>query len=195
MTNSMWWYLTRAAALTAWAFLTLTMVWGTLISTRWIQRARARRWLGDLHPFLGSIGLAALALHIVSVIMDSQSHLGWTQAIVPFTASWNRLGVALGVLALWILAAVEVTSLLRRRMAKRTWRGVHLTSYVAAWLMAIHAVTTGTDLKLPVVAWGSLVIVAVTTVLTVRRVVRRPATTPLPESLASESLVSGGLAR
>lgn len=170
MTNSMWWYLTRAAALTSWAFLTLTMVWGTLVATRWVQRARARRWLLDLHPYLGSIGLAALGLHIVSVIMDTQSHLHWVNVVMPFTASWNRLGVALGVLALWILAAVEVTSLLRRRMQKRTWRGVHLTSYVAAWLMAIHAVTTGTDLKVPVVAWGSLGIVAVTTILTLRRV-------------------------
>jgi len=26
MTNTMWWYLTRASALTAWAFFTLTMV-------------------------------------------------------------------------------------------------------------------------------------------------------------------------
>jgi DMSO/TMAO reductase YedYZ heme-binding membrane subunit len=172
MTNSMWWYLTRASALTAWAFLTLTLVWGTLVSTRLVQRARARRWLLDLHPYLGTIGLAALVLHIVSAVADTQSHLNWIDTVVPFTSGWGRTGIALGVVALWILLSVEVTSLVRRRLARRTWRGIHLTSYVAAWAMAVHAVMTGTDIRYPVVAWGSLILVAVTTAVTLRRALR-----------------------
>jgi len=187
MTNTMWWYLTRASALTAWAFFTLTMVWGTVVSTRLVQRARARRWLLDLHPYLGGIGLAALVLHIVSLVMDSQAHVGWINVLVPFSSNWNRLGVALGVLALWILLAVEATSMAKRWLPRRLWHGVHLFSYAAAWAMAVHAVTTGTDLKEPVVAWGSLVLVAVTTAVTLRKVLRRdplagrvPASSPSP---------------
>jgi len=191
MTNTMWWYLTRASALTAWVFFTLTMVWGTLVSTRLVQRARARRWLLDLHPYLGGIGLAALVLHIVSLVMDSQSHIDWINVFVPFSSHWNRLGVALGVLGLWILLAVEATSMAKRWLPRGLWRGVHLFSYAAAWAMAIHAVTTGTDLKQPVVAWGSLVLVAVTTAVTLRKVLRRepvagPVPAPVPSSRAAQ---------
>ena len=171
MTNSMWWYLTRASALTAWLFFTLTMVWGTLVSTRMVQRAKARRWLLDLHPYLGSIGLAALVLHLVSLLMDAKAHIALHNLVVPFSTSSSRLGVALGVLGLWILLAVEATSLARRWLNRKVWHGVHLFSYVAAWAMAIHAVTTGTDLKEPAVAWGSLALVAVTTLVTLRKVV------------------------
>ena len=171
MTNSMWWYLTRASALTAWLFFTLTMVWGTLVSTRLVQRARARRWLLDLHPYLGGIGLAALVLHLVSLLMDTKAHIDLHNLVVPFSTSYSRLGVALGVLGLWILLAVEATSMAKRWLPRKVWHGVHLFSYVAAWMMAVHAVTTGTDLKEPVVAWGSLALVAVTTLVTLRKVV------------------------
>ncbi|HEY5154618.1 MAG TPA: hypothetical protein VIJ47_07790 [Acidimicrobiales bacterium] len=170
MTNTMWWYLTRASALTAWAFFTLTMVWGTIVSTRLVQRARARRWLLDLHPYLGGIGLAALVLHIVSLLMDSKAHIALVNVVVPFSTSTNRFGVALGVLGIWILLAVEATSVAKRWLPKKVWHGVHLFSYVAAWAMAVHAVTTGTDMKQPVVAWGSLVLVALTTLVTLRKV-------------------------
>ena len=69
----------------------------------------------------------------------------------------------------------------KRWLPRKVWHGVHLFSYVAAWMMAVHAVTTGTDLKEPVVAWGSLALVAVTTLVTLRKVVgigaeRSPAT-------------------
>ena len=171
MTNSMWWYLTRASALTAWFFFTLTMVWGTLVSTRVVQRARARRWLLDLHPYLGGIGLAALVLHLVSLLMDAQAHIELHNLVVPFSTGYSRLGVALGVLGLWILLAVEATSMVKRWLPRQVWHGIHLFSYVAAWMMAIHAVTTGTDLKEPAVAWGSLALVAVTTLVTLRKVV------------------------
>ena len=136
MTNSMWWYLTRASALTAWFFFTLTMVWGTLVSTRVVQRARARRWLLDLHPYLGGIGLAALVLHLVSLLMDAKAHIELHNLVVPFSTGYSRLGVALGVLGLWILLAVEATSMVKRWLPRRVWHGVHLFSYVAAWMMA-----------------------------------------------------------
>ena len=202
MTNTMWWYLTRASALTSWAFLTLTMVWGTVVSTRLVQRARARRWLLDLHPYLGGIGLGALVLHIVSLLMDRKAHIELINIVVPFSASYSRLGIALGVLGLWILLAVEATSMAKRWLPRKIWHGVHLFSYVAAWAMAVHAVTTGTDLREPVVAWGSLVLVAVTTLLTLRKVVsisaeRGPGATPVPPSTTARPggrpLIGAGL--
>ncbi|MEZ5143831.1 MAG: hypothetical protein R2726_15130 [Acidimicrobiales bacterium] len=192
MSNEMWWYLMRAAGLTAWVALTATLVLGAVVSGHMTERRGARRWILDLHPYLAGVGLAALGLHIVAAVADSYVDIGWLDVLVPGTAGWNPVAIALGVLGIWVLAAVEITSLARRHLSRRTWHGIHLLSYAAAWLMALHAAVAGTDLRNPVVAAGGLLLVGAATVVGMRRAwggreprtgaVRpnRPATRPAP---------------
>lgn len=172
MSNELWWAIMRASGLTSWFFLTLTLVWGAIVSGRLVGRNGARRWLLDLHPYLGSIGLATLVLHIVGAVADTYVKIDAVDAFVPFTSGWNAWGVGLGVLAMWLLVTVEVTSLLRRRLARRTWHGIHLASYGMAWLVTLHAAFTGTDLKNPAVAWAAFGLVVAASVVGVRRALR-----------------------
>lgn len=174
MSNTTWWYLTRSAGLVSWVLLTLTLLAGALVSGRMTERRGARRWLLDLHPFLAGLGLAAGVLHVVAAIADTTVGLRWIDTVVPFTSLWNPVGITFGVLAVWSLAAVEVTSLARRHLSRRTWRGIHLFSYVAAWTLTLHAALAGTDLRNPLVAGLALGIVTVTTVVTVRRSLVEP---------------------
>jgi DMSO/TMAO reductase YedYZ heme-binding membrane subunit len=46
---------------------------------------------------------------------------------------------------MWLLVAVQATSLAMRRLPRRFWRIVHLSSYVAFWLTSLHAAFAGTD--------------------------------------------------
>jgi DMSO/TMAO reductase YedYZ heme-binding membrane subunit len=46
---------------------------------------------------------------------------------------------------MYVLAAVEVTSLARARLTPKTWRAVHLFSYVLLALVTVHLLTAGTD--------------------------------------------------
>jgi hypothetical protein len=56
-----------------------------------------------------------------------------------------------------VLAALTVTSLLRKRIGYRTWRAIHWTSY-ACWPIALlHGLGTGTDTR---VRWSLLLSVA-----------------------------------
>ena len=65
--------------------------------------------------------------------------------VVPFTATYRPLWVGLGTLALDLVAAVVVTSLLRHRLGARAWRLVHWSAY-AAWPAALlHGLRAGTD--------------------------------------------------
>jgi DMSO/TMAO reductase YedYZ heme-binding membrane subunit len=68
---------------------------------------------------------------------------------VPFASSWKPGAVAWGVLALWCLLAVEVTSLAGRRVPKAWWRRIHLTSYLVLLASTLHLVTAGTDARHP----------------------------------------------
>ncbi|MGE3328419.1 MAG: hypothetical protein AB7N61_23750 [Acidimicrobiia bacterium] len=163
MSHETIWYITRSSAMTAWFFLTLTVVWGSFISGRFVRRKGAQRYLNDLHPYLGALGLTALVIHLVTAVTNSYVGLNWVSAIVPFAASWRPGGITAGVAALWLLVAVEGTSLARRRMKRQTWHRIHLGAYAMAWITALHAVMVGTDLQNPVVAWGALALVAAST--------------------------------
>ena len=60
-------------------------------------------------------------------------------------SSWRPGAVALGVVAVWALVAVEITSLMMKRLPRRFWRAVHLTSYATFWLASVHGALAGTD--------------------------------------------------
>jgi ferredoxin-NADP reductase len=68
---------------------------------------------------------------------------------VPFAASWRPAAVALGVVAVYLLAAVILTSALARHLPRRWWRRIHLASHPLFWLATLHALMAGTDAATP----------------------------------------------
>ena len=61
----------------------------------------------------------------------------------------------------WLLVVIEVTSLLMKRIPKRLWRGVHLSSYLVALLSTAHLFTAGTDATSRLVVGAAIAVVAV----------------------------------
>jgi len=75
---------------------------------------------------------------------------------VPFTSSWHPGAVAWGIVGMYLLAAVEITSLLKKRLAHRIWKRVHALSLPLFVTATVHLLTAGTDAVNPI----SLVAVA-----------------------------------
>jgi predicted ferric reductase len=142
-----WWYVARSSGILAWSLLTLSMTWGLLLRTKLLSGRPTPRWLLDLHRFLGGLSVVFIALHLVGLVADSYVHFGVADLLVPLASSWRPLAVALGVTALYLLVAVEVTSLLMRRLPRRWWRAIHLSSFAAFALSTVHAVAAGTDAR------------------------------------------------
>ena len=138
------WYAARAAGLTAWALLTASVVWGLLLSVRFGRRP-SPRWLLDLHRFLGGLAVVFTGVHLVGLVADTAVPFDVVDLLVPGASAWRPAPVALGVVALWLLLAVELTSLLMRRLSRRTWHGIHLASYGLFWIATLHGVTAGSD--------------------------------------------------
>jgi predicted ferric reductase len=145
VSHLLWWYLARASGIVAWALLVASLVWGVLLATRVLRPHDRPAWLLDLHRYLAGLALAMVGLHIASLIADSFVHFGAAEVLVPLASSWRPLPVALGVLSLYVLVAIEVTSLAMRRLSRRVWRSVHLTSYGLVWLVSLHAGFAGSD--------------------------------------------------
>ena len=64
---------------------------------------------------------------------------------MPFVSAYRPVWLGLGTVALDLLLAIVVTSLLRARIGHRAWRAVHWLAY-ALWPTAVlHGFGTGSD--------------------------------------------------
>jgi DMSO/TMAO reductase YedYZ heme-binding membrane subunit len=156
MAPEVWWHLARATGLVAWALAVGSLLVGLALATRAMGPAPKGPWLLDLHRWLGGLAVVFTIGHVASLMADSFVQLDLVDVLVPMASPWRPGAVAWGVVALWTMAAIEVTSLLMRRIPKRAWRAVHLSSYALAVTATLHGVTAGTDVGHPAVAWAVL---------------------------------------
>lgn len=142
------WLAIRASGITAWGLLTAVVVWGILLRTRVLGRLAPEIRLLDLHRWLGAIALGFLAVHMALLLVDPYISFTVGQILIPGTAPWQTLAVALGSVAFWLMIPVSFLGRLRARMGQagnRWFKRVHLLAY-AAWPVATaHYVLAGTD--------------------------------------------------
>ena len=141
------WYVARASGIVAWALILLTIVWGLLLATKVLGRKPGPAWLLSLHRYLGALAVAFVGVHVGAIMLDSYTNFGVTDVLVPFTGTWHPLAVAWGIVGMYLLAAIEITSLLRHKLSKRAWHAVHLLSYFLFATTTMHMLTAGTDAK------------------------------------------------
>lgn len=164
----LWWYISRASAIIAWALMTASVVWGILLSTRVMRRVDNPAWLQDLHRFLGGTMLIMVGLHMVSLMFDKWLAFSPGEVLLPFATDFKPLPVALGILAFYLLVAVQGSSLLMNRLPRKFWKGVHYSSFVALILISFHAGFTGTDvgsLWYKIVAVSLIAVVAISVII------------------------------
>jgi DMSO/TMAO reductase YedYZ heme-binding membrane subunit len=171
MNEQLAWYLARASGIMAAALIALSVAWGLLFTTKVLNGRPRPAWLLDLHRFLGAAAVAFTALHVGGLVADNYVHFGVADLLVPFATDWHPAAVAWGVIALYLLLVIEVTSLFMRRLPRRVWHGVHLTSYLLFWLVAVHGATAGTDAGNRAYVWGSNIVIGLVLFLTVYRIV------------------------
>ena len=152
----LWWYVARASGFVAWALAIVAVLLGLSLATRALGSNPRPAWLLDLHRFVSGLMVAFLVLHLGALVADSYVHFGLADLLVPFAADWRSGPVAWGILGFWLLVAVEASSLVMKRLPKRVWRGIHLTSYLAVVMSTIHGFTAGTDAGNPVFVWASV---------------------------------------
>jgi predicted ferric reductase len=145
VSEQFWWYVTRASGMVAAVLIAFTLIWGLVLSTKIVNRRGLPAWLTDLHRGLAALSVVFVGIHMFALWADSYEQFGLAELLVPFASSWKPTPVALGVFAVWMLAVVQGTSLLQRKMPKKTWHRIHLLSFPIGVLVGIHAMTAGTD--------------------------------------------------
>jgi DMSO/TMAO reductase YedYZ heme-binding membrane subunit len=165
------WYVARAGGFLAWALSAFSILWGLLITSRPLGKRISGPRLLDLHRFIGGLSVVFTLVHIVALRLHrfEDLHFGFKELLVPMASDWHPGAVAYGIVAFYLLIAVEITSLVRRRLSPTVWRRVHYSGFIVFLLGSIHALKVGTDVQNPVIWWPSAIISAAVVGLAVTR--------------------------
>ena len=168
--NPIDWYAARAAGIAAYVLLTMVVCLGLTLAAK----APGRRWprwpafaVEDVHRVGGLLVGTFIAIHIVTIAVDSFLPFSPLQLIVPLTAAYRPIWTGLGIAAAELLLALAVTNRYRRRLSHVVWRRAHYANF-AVWTAAtLHGMGSGTDRNAPAMmalyAVASAAVLALTT--------------------------------
>jgi sulfoxide reductase heme-binding subunit YedZ len=138
------WYLMRATGIVSLLLLTVVVALGVATTQR-AKLAGHRAVTLGVHRRASLLAVVFLAVHVLTAVVDPDAAVGLVALFVPFAGAARPFWVGLGALALQLVAALVVTSLLRRHLSRRTWKGIHWLAY-AAWPLALfHGIGMGSD--------------------------------------------------
>jgi sulfoxide reductase heme-binding subunit YedZ len=178
------WYASRATGVISLIMFSVVAILGIVVNRQGRLPGLPRFAVTGLHRSLSLLTVAFLGTHIVTAIADGYVHISWLATVVPLTSAYERFWVGLGTVAVDLIAAVIVTSLLRARIRPAVWRAVHWLSYASYPVVVIHSLGASKDLRS-----GWLLALTVTSVFAVvtaigYRIIDASAATPRPRRVS-----------
>jgi sulfoxide reductase heme-binding subunit YedZ len=168
------WYLARASGITLYLMLWLATVTGLGLTTKFFDLRLTRGLVYSLHTYGTALSFAFLAIHLLSLAIDSYTSYTLADLVVPFRISNREPWVGFGIVAMYLLVFVGVASPLRKVLGYGFWRFSHWLTFPLMVVAFAHGVGAGTDAgAAPVLAmYASTALVVVG--LTVLRIVSGP---------------------
>lgn len=150
------WYITRAAGFLAAISLILLMLSGIGFITGATFRFLEPLTAWATHKAIAYVFGVSVVVHVVALLFDKYVPFTITQALVPFISNYRdvtifgyHLGsiyVALGVVSLYLILAIILTSILWMDKKPHTWKIFHFLAYLIMIFVFFHALYLGTDL-------------------------------------------------
>jgi len=101
------------------------------------------RW----HTWTGYILLATSILHPIILLFSSTARFRLLDIVYPVHSPSQPLDNTIGAIALYLLVVIVVTSYLRIRLGRKTWKAFHFLVYAAALALFWHSIFTDSELK------------------------------------------------
>lgn len=142
------WYVGRASGLVGFTLLFLSMFLGLAIRLPGLRRLISPVTSLSVHHWLSLQALAFMMVHGAAFTFDRYLGFSWADVLIPFHSSFQSLLLSFGIVALYVMVLLVVTSLWKRSIPYRVWRAVHFLNITAYVLGVAHALYLGTDLKI-----------------------------------------------
>ncbi len=145
MTQPAVWYLMRASGAVALLLLTAVSALGVATVAR-LRPGRVPRFVTlGLHRNISLLAVAFLSVHVLTAVIDPDAAVQLAAVVLPTLSAKYGIWLALAALAFDLVVALVVTSLLRRQIPQRAWRGLHYAAYLAWPVALLHGLGMGTD--------------------------------------------------
>lgn len=139
------WYMTRGFGLIDLVLLTATLVMGVTQVVRFARPGLPRFVVSALHKNISLLAVVLLAVHVITAVLDTYVSISIIDVFVPFVGNYRPFWLGLGALALDLVIALVISSLLRERLGHRAWKALHWAAYLC-WPVAIaHGLGIGSD--------------------------------------------------
>ena len=152
--NAITWDTARAAGFVSYALLTTSVSLGLVLRNRWQSTRWPRLVTNELHGFVSLLALVFIAIHVLAVTVDPFTHFGLAAVLVPFATSYRTIWMSLGIVSLYLVLAVWLSSMLRRRIGHRLWRQIHILAFAVYGAATLHGLGTGSDTR---TTWGAAI--------------------------------------
>ena len=139
------WIVLRAAGIGAYLMLFASVAFGLVATTAPFGKRIAKQSAILIHQFLSTVGLVLLGIHIGGLLVDSFMHFAPRDVLVPGASTYRPIPVALGIVAMYAMVMVLVSSWVRRRYSSKLWRLLHMAAAPAFALAMLHGVFAGAD--------------------------------------------------
>jgi cytochrome b561 len=143
------WVLLRAAGIGAYIALWLSVVWGLVATTGVVKSRISKPSANHFHAFVATTGLMLLGVHLGLLLIDTYMPFTVSDVLIPMRSKFRPVAITAGVLAMYGMVLLIVSSWMRSKLSTRLWRAIHLLSVPAFVLALLHGVFTGTDTERP----------------------------------------------
>jgi len=149
--------------LTATIGLTIQFLLGMMMGTAYkksrlwkkIPRQYKKFSVYVLHNFFARTVLVVICLHAICLLFNNNPSLTILELFLPFLGRHQPIVITMGSISLYAALLVFLTSLpqIRIKLSFRTWKNIHLVTYILAPLFILHGLLVDIALKDQEVDW------------------------------------------
>jgi predicted ferric reductase len=166
------WFVSRAAGVVAYVLLWASTAWGILMGSKVAKQLVPGPMAFTLHNVTTWLALGFSAVHAWALLGDRVVSFRLVGILLPFAADYQPVLTGLGTLSLYAGLLISLSFYFTKQLGHRTWRLIHMLSYLMFLGVTLHGVLLGTDSSTPVMqfvyllAGGSVLFLTLFRVLT-----------------------------
>lgn len=140
------WYTARITGLVAFILLYIVILFALTIRLPFLRKILAPIHALNIHRWLSVQALAFTLFHGLSFIFDEYIKFGLWDILIPFYSEFEPVYVGLGIISLYMVIILILTSYLKNKIPYKLWRSIHFLNILIYWFVFAHALNVGTDL-------------------------------------------------
>jgi methionine sulfoxide reductase heme-binding subunit len=138
-----YWLTSRAAGTAALVLCSLSVAVGLLMGGR-VMKGRGPD-LRATHEALSLATIAALLVHVFSLLGDGFLRPSLGDVTIPFLSGYKTFWTSIGIIGFWAMLLLGLSYYARARIGQQRWRVLHRFTALAWVLGLAHALGEGTD--------------------------------------------------